>query len=126
VTAEHSVMMAEAGFPIAGISKPRGTKSRPGDFGGGRAMGRPPYTADGITRLLCARAGCGRRAHATWGACADDNVQRPLCPECDVELNAWVLNWFGDPDAEHKLAAYRRRMETNIGRPLDTAKETTR
>lgn len=90
-------------------------KRRPEEFGGGR---REPYTADGIMRLLCSRAGCGRRAFASWGACADGNLQRPLCPECDVALNTMVLEWFGDPDAAAKLARYRAHMEDRIGRPL--------
>lgn len=93
-------------------------KTDPLQFGGGRAPGRPPYSSEGIKRLLCARAGCGRRAHAHWGACADGNVQRPLCPECDFELNARVLTWFGDPDAESKLTEYRERLEDDAGRPL--------
>lgn len=94
-------------------------KTDPREFGGGRPPNQPDYTAKGITRLLCSRAGCARRAHATWGACADGNWRRPLCPECDFELNARVLDWFGDPDAEVKLTAYRDRMEAGIGRPLE-------
>lgn len=94
-------------------------KTDPLQFGGGRAPYLPDYSARGITRLLCARAGCGRQAHATWGACADANWRRPLCPECDFELNARVLTWFGDPDAEAKLIAYRERLEAEIGRSLE-------
>lgn len=93
-------------------------KTDPAQFGGGRPADRPPYSADGITRLMCSRAGCGRDAHATWGACADDNVQRPLCPECDVELNARTLTFFGDPDWADKMAAYAVKMERDCGRPL--------
>lgn len=93
-------------------------KQRAEEFGGGRALDRPPYSAAGITRLLCARAGCGRRAHASWGACADGNVQRPLCPECDVEVNRIVLFWMGDPDLADKMDAYEARVAEAIGRPL--------
>lgn len=94
-------------------------KLSPRHFGGGRPADRPPYSAEGIKRLLCARAGCGRRAHASWGACADDNVQRPLCPECDVELNRVTLLWMGDPERNKKMVAYMKRVEEQIGRPLD-------
>lgn len=91
-------------------------KRSPEEFGGGR---REPYTTIGIARLLCSRKGCGRRSYATWSGCADGNLQRPLCPECDFELNALVQTWWGDPDAETKLIAYRALLESNIGRPLE-------
>lgn len=87
-------------------------------FGGGRARGRPPYSSDGIARLMCSRAGCDRKAYATWGACADDNVQRPLCAECDVEVNRIVLDWMGDPAAAAKMAVYEARVTETVGRPL--------
>lgn len=90
------------------------------EFGGGRPRNAEPYSADGIRRLMCSRRGCGRRAYATWGACADDNVQRPLCAECDVELNELALRWIGDPDVDEKMAAYRQRVREAIGGPLDT------
>lgn len=91
------------------------------EFGGGRPAGKPTYSADGIKRLLCARAGCSRQAHASWGACADDNMQRPLCPECDVLLNAMALSFMGDPDRATKLVAYVGRVEEEIGRRLERA-----
>lgn len=93
-------------------------KTRREEFGGGRERWRPPYSAGGIRRLTCSRAGCGRKAYATWGACADDNVQRPLCAECDVEVNRIVLDWMGDPDAIEKMAAYVAQVEKTVGRPL--------
>jgi hypothetical protein len=85
-------------------------------YGGGR---RQPYTELGILRLPCARAGCTRPAYATWSACADGNLQRPLCPECDVALNVMVLRWFGDPAADTKLAQYAWSVAERAGRPLD-------
>lgn len=85
-------------------------------FGGGR---RKPYTGAGIRRLPCSRAGCTRRAHAQWSGCADGNLQRPLCAECDVHLNWLVLQWWGDPDAETKIVAYANDVEADVGRPLD-------
>ncbi len=44
---------------------------------------RKPYTARGIVRLACFR--CGRPARFQWSICADGNVQRPLCGECDAD-----------------------------------------
>lgn len=93
-------------------------KTLPEQFGGGRARGRPQYSAEGIRRLMCSRAGCGRRSHASWGACADENVQRPLCAECDVEVNRIMLDWIGDPDADEKMAAYVAQVEQDVGRRL--------
>lgn len=69
---------------------------------------RRPYTERGIRRLPCFR--CGEPARFQWSICADGNRQRPLCAGCDVELNAMVLRWAGDPDAEAKIAAYRARV----------------
>lgn len=85
-------------------------------FGGGR---RKPYTAAGIRRLPCSRAGCTRQAHAQWSACADGNLQRPLCAECDVDLNRQALCWWGDPDWKRKIVAYANRVQDDAGRPLD-------
>lgn len=69
-----------------------------------------PYTARGIKRLKCIR--CGAQAHATWQACADNNVYRPLCKSCDIELNGAVLWWMGFPgeEIEAKMTAYRAKM----------------
>lgn len=66
------------------------------------------YTTRGIRRLKCVR--CGNTAEHTWQICADGNLHRPLCLECDVALNALVLAWVGDPDAAAKMAAYRERV----------------
>lgn len=71
-----------------------------------RVHGRKrPYTNMGVRRLPCFR--CGEPACAQWSICADGNVHRPICNECDIELNRIVLRWAGDPDAEEKVALYR-------------------
>lgn len=71
---------------------------------------RKPYTERGIRRLRCYR--CGKNpASQQWQICSDGNVFRAVCTPCDVELNEMVLRWVGDPDAETKIAAYRKRME---------------
>lgn len=71
---------------------------------------RRPYTAIGVRRLRCYRAGCNKRAVHQWQICSDDRVFRPICEECDVELNRLVLEWMGFPDAAEKLERYREKM----------------
>ena len=68
---------------------------------------RKPYTTVGLRRLPCVR--CGARAVHQWQICADGNIYRPVCRDCDVDLNAMVLAWAGDPDAEEKMRRYRER-----------------
>ena len=63
------------------------------------------YTAIGIRRLKCVR--CGQRAHAQWNICADGNLHRPICLDCDIALNEMVLRWMGFPDVDAMIAAYK-------------------
>lgn len=91
-------------------------KVTPQEFGGGRKRGY--YTTDEVQKVYCSRAGCGRLGYATWSGCADGRAQRPLCPECDVDLNRKVLEWWGDPDIEAKMAAYIADVEKEIGDKL--------
>lgn len=70
---------------------------------------RRPYTQAGIKRLPCFR--CGAKAEHQWSICADGNLQRPVCWDCDIDLNRLVLEWAGDPDADAKIAAYRGGAE---------------
>ena len=93
-------------------------KTDPAQFGGGRPLWKP-YTQAGIERLLCSYAGCGQRAYAAWGACADDNVHRPMCPEHDYACNVAALWMSGDPEADEKLDRYGAQVEEAIGRKLD-------
>lgn len=67
---------------------------------------RKPYTERGLERLTCFRAGCTNQAYSQWNICAD-GPYRPVCRECDVELNRMVLEWAGFPDAAEKIARYR-------------------
>jgi hypothetical protein len=93
------------------------TKRNPDDFGGGRIVG--VILSGEETDFMCSRAGCSRPAHATWGGCADNNVYRPLCAECDVLLNYLTLLWWGDPLAQDKMRYYVAQVEADIGRPLE-------
>lgn len=69
---------------------------------------REPYTKIGIRRVGCIR--CHRPAMFDWSICADNNAHRPICVECDIDLNRMVLEWAGDPDVEMKMEAYRNRV----------------
>jgi hypothetical protein len=70
---------------------------------------REPYTVIGIRRLKCFRPHCNNRAEFTWQICADGNIYRPVCRECDLELNEMVLKWASLPGWEDKLAEYKKR-----------------
>lgn len=68
-------------------------------------MRKEPYTEIGIRRLKCYR--CGKCARYQWQICADGNVYRPICVECDLELNRTVLEFMGIKDVEEKMERYR-------------------
>lgn len=76
-----------------------------------RAGRKQPYTAEGIKRLKCVR--CGAQAWATWQACADDGLHRPICRACDIALNDLALKFMCDPHRAHKMAAYRAKVEAS-------------
>lgn len=71
---------------------------------------RKPYTVIGISRMRCVR--CPRRARYQWQICADGRVFRPLCEECDIELNAMVMRWAWGDSREADIAAYETRART--------------
>ena len=71
-------------------------------------MRKTPYTSIGIKRKKCFR--CGNVARYQWQICSDDNQYRPICKECDIELNKVVLQFMKFPDWENKLEAYARRI----------------
>lgn len=76
-----------------------------------RAGRKEPYTDRGIERMKCVR--CGAKAMFQWNACADDNLWRPICLDCDIELNRMVLEWMGDADAAVKVARYEALKRGN-------------
>lgn len=69
-------------------------------------MRSKPYTVIGIRRVKCSR--CGERAEHQWKVCADRHQWRPICLKCDIALNALVLRWMRDPEANAKIARYRK------------------
>jgi hypothetical protein len=68
-------------------------------------MRKKPYTQIGIKRLKCFR--CGKQAEHQWQICADNNIFRPICRECDIALNELVLKWMGFHDWEDKIEKYK-------------------
>lgn len=69
---------------------------------------RKPYTEIGIRRTTCVR--CGATPSQQWNICADGNVYRPICVECDIEINRLVLEFIGDPDVNPKIKRYAERL----------------
>jgi hypothetical protein len=78
-------------------------------------MKRPrqkPYTQRGIRRVPCAH--CGRPSTAAWSLtpCAAGGLQRwiGLCRDCDLELNARVLDFARVEGREAMIRAYKARV----------------
>lgn len=71
---------------------------------------KKPYTELGIQRLKCIR--CGYQARTQWNICADGNNYRPLCYNCDIQLNRMVLKWARVPYeiGEKKMHAYKVKI----------------
>ena len=65
-----------------------------------------PYSKAGLKRLKCVR--CGKPASAQWQICSDGNNYRPLCDDCDIDLNRIVLEWAGHPAAADLIEKYKR------------------
>jgi endogenous inhibitor of DNA gyrase (YacG/DUF329 family) len=63
-----------------------------------------PYTKIGVRRLPCTR--CGNKSESQWSICADNNLFRPLCTKCDIDLNRLVLKWVNDKDINKKMEIY--------------------
>lgn len=68
-------------------------------------MRTKPYTVIGIGRVKCFR--CGEKATQQWQICADNRVYRPMCDDCDIELNEMVLKWAGFKDWKEKIDKYK-------------------
>jgi hypothetical protein len=71
---------------------------------------KTPYTEIGIKRLPCFRCGV-KPSYSQWQVCADDNLYRPLCLKCDIELNRMVLKWMHDKCAGIKMSKYIADIE---------------
>lgn len=69
---------------------------------------KKPYTVIGLSRMSCVR--CPNPARYQWQICSDHNTFRPLCGECDVELNEMVMRWAFGATRQPDLDAYRKRV----------------
>ena len=69
---------------------------------------RKPYTQIGIVRLRCVR--CGARARYQWQICADNNTWRPICAQCDFELNDLVMRWMFGNTRQDAIERYREKL----------------
>ena len=70
-------------------------------------MRTKPYTQIGIKRLKCFR--CNNKASFQWNICSDNNLFRPICLDCDIELNELVLKFMNFTDWKEKIEKYRRK-----------------
>lgn len=72
-------------------------------------MRRRPYTERGILRVLCVHCKTAP-ASEQWKKdfCADNHevAWLPLCLDCDVALNEFLLRFFDVSDVESKMARY--------------------
>jgi hypothetical protein len=68
-----------------------------------------------VVRFKCSRAGCENRAKYQWSICADNNCYRPICADCDIELNKMVLDWMGFANADEMMERYREFVIGSIG-----------
>jgi len=65
---------------------------------------KKPYTQIGIERLPCFR--CGTKSTHQWQICADQNLFRPVCIECDIALNRLVLKFMGFKNIDEMIENY--------------------
>ncbi len=70
---------------------------------------KKPYAEIGLKRLPCAR--CGDPAFSQWQICSDGNLWRPICKQCDIDLNLLVLVFMGDPEIDEKMEEYRKELD---------------
>lgn len=72
-----------------------------------------PYTKLGLTRLNCIR--CGEPAKTQWQICADSNIYRPICLQCDFDLNVMVMHWAFGYTREEDILKYKVRLHSSVG-----------
>ncbi len=67
-----------------------------------------PFTPAQIKKMECCR--CRKPAEYQWSACADDNKWRPLCAQCDFDLNVMVMKWYGFRGWVGKVRKYAKLL----------------
>lgn len=86
-------------------------------------MRKTPYTEIGIRRMKCFR--CANKAHFQWNICSDNNVFRPICVHCDIELKKMVLKFMGFLDWEEKYEAYKKeKLNSIFNKNVKSTKQT--
>jgi len=63
------------------------------------------YSQSGIKKKKCIR--CGNPADAQWQICSDGNNYRPICNDCDIELNRTVLVFMRHPNVDGLMRKYK-------------------
>ena len=75
---------------------------------------RKPYTRIGLKRLSCARCGDPASRQVVFPV---DDLWRPMCRQCEEELNLLYLVFMEDPDITKKIAKYRELTDALPRRP---------
>ena len=76
------------------------------------------YTDNGIKRLPCARCGV-KPSLFQWSFCSDNNLWRPICLKCDIDMNRKLLKYMNDPDADIKMDKYMKFLKKHYGEYFD-------
>lgn len=74
-------------------------------------MRREPYTERGIGAVPCQR--CGKPSATQWQICATGNQWAGVCVECDIALNALVVEFMGLPTKLTRTYAAAKRVLHN-------------
>lgn len=70
-------------------------------------MRKTPYTEIGIKRLKCFRNDCNNKAMYQLQIRADNNVYRPICLDCYIEINKIVLDFMGFDNQVEMMNKYK-------------------
>jgi len=62
------------------------------------------YTKIGLRRLSCVRCGDPAARQVRFSV---DGLWKPVCRQCDEELQLIFLVYLGDPDIDSKIERYR-------------------
>ncbi len=66
-----------------------------------------PYTENGIKRVFCFR--CRKQeARHQWQICSDGHAYRPICRQCDIQLNRVVLKFMGFSNVDSLVQKYSK------------------
>ena len=79
---------------------------------------KKPYTTIGIGRVPCAR--CGLPSVYQWSICANGNRYLGFCSDCDVAMNAMVMEFVGFENAKELLDWYIKEQGYDGSHPAFT------